>query len=364
MNRRVFNYTAGPSMLPLPVLKRAQEEWLDFEGLGTSVIEISHLSPEFKQVVYEVEALLRELLRIPANYRIALAHGGGAMEFSMVPLNLIATRPARKALYVNSGYFSGRAAAEAAKYGQVDEIASSEATNFDRIPALDPARLDATASYVHITTNNTMVGTRWHTFPDTNGVPLVGDATSEILSRPMDLNRFGVLYAGAQKNMGTSGLSVAIVREDLLGQALPITPKMINYGQLARDHSLSNTANTFAIYMARLVLEWIKTSGGLEAIEALNEQKAKLVYDALDRHAGFYKPHAHPAHRSRMNVTFRTPSEALDEAFVNEGHAQGLYALKGHRFFGGMRASIYNGMPVEGARALAGFIDEFARRHG
>jgi phosphoserine aminotransferase len=364
MNRRVFNYTAGPAMLPLPVLKRAQEEWLDFEGLGASVIEISHFSPQFKQVVYDVEALLRELLCIPANYRIALAHGGGAMEFSMVALNLIATRPARKALYVNSGYFAGRAAIEGAKYGTVQEIASSEATHFDRIPALDPARLDPEASYLHITTNNTMVGTRWHAFPETNGIPLVGDATSEILSRPVELSRFGVLYAGAQKNMGVSGLSVAIVREDLLGQALPITPKMINYGQLARDHSLSNTANTFAIYMARLMLEWIKTSGGLEAMEAHNEEKARLVYDALDRHPGFYGLHAHPAHRSRMNVTFRTASEALDAAFVAEGNAEGLYAMKGHRLFGGMRASLYNAMPIEGARALADFIDEFARRHG
>ncbi len=364
MNRRVFNFTAGPSMLPLPVLKRAQEEWLDFNGLGASVIEISHLSPDFKEVVYEVERLLRELLRIPANYRIAMAHGGGALGFSMVALNLMALRQARKALYVNSGYFSGRAATEAAKYGTVVEIASSEPTGFDRIPALDPGTLDREASYLHITTNNTMVGTRWQTFPDTNGVPLVGDATSEILSRPMDIARFGVLYAGAQKNMGTSGLNVAIVREDLLGHALHITPKMINYGQLSRDHSLTNTANTFAIYMARLVLEWIQTSGGLEAIDAQNERKAALVYEALDRHTGFYKPHAHPAHRSRMNVTFKTPSEALDAAFVAEGNAEGLYALKGHRFFGGMRASIYNGMPLEGARALAGFIDEFARRHG
>jgi phosphoserine aminotransferase len=364
MNRRVFNFTAGPSMLPLPVLRRAQEEWLDFAGLGASVIEISHFTPEFKAVVYDVEALLRELLAIPPNYRIALAHGGGAMGFSMVALNLIATRPARKALYVNSGYFSGRAAAEASKYGTVVEVASSEGSNFDRIPELDAARLDADASYLHITTNNTMVGTRWHSFPDTGGVPLVGDATSELLSRPMDVSRFGVLYAGAQKNMGTSGLSVTLVREDLLGRALPITPKMINYDQLARDHSLSNTTNTFAVYMARGVLEWIKTSGGLAAIEAQNERKAALVYEALDRHAGFYKPHAHPAHRSRMNFTFKTPTEALDDAFVNEGHAEGLYALRGHRMFGGIRASLYNGMPIEGARALAGFIDEFARRHG
>ena len=364
MDRRVFNFTAGPSMLPLPVLRRAQEEWLDFAGLGASVIEISHLAPEFKQVVYDVEALLRELLRIPAHFQIALAHGGGAIGFSMVALNLMAYRPARKALYVNSGYFAGRAAVEAAKFGTVEEIASSAGTNFDRIPDLKRARLDPAASYLHITTNNTMVGTRWHTFPETDGVPLVGDATSELLSRPMDLSRFGVLYAGAQKNMGTSGLNVTIVREDLIGHALPITPKMINYGQLARDHSLTNTANTFALYMARLVLEWIKTCGGLAAIEAVNEQKAALVYEALDRHPGFYKPHAHPAHRSRMNVTFKTPSEALDERFVTEGNAEGLYALKGHRLFGGMRASLYNGMPIEGARALAGFIDEFARRNG
>jgi phosphoserine aminotransferase len=364
MSHRVFNFTAGPSMLPLPVLQRAQEEWLDFAGLGASVIEISHLAPEFKQVVYDVERLLREVLAIPPNYRIAMAHGGGALEFSMVALNLIATRPARKALYVTSGFFAGRAAQEGAKFGRVEVIANSEDTNHDRIPAIDPARLDPGASYLHITTNNTLVGTRWHAFPETNGIPLVGDATSEICSRRIDISRFGVLYAGAQKNLGTSGLSVAIVREDLLGHALPITPKMINYTQLARDHSLSNTANTFAIYMARLMLEWVQTCGGVAALEARNERKAALIYGVLDRQAGFYVPHAQPEHRSRMNVTFHSMSPALDERFIAEAGAQGLYALQGHRNYGGMRASLYNAMPVEGAQALADFMDDFARRNG
>jgi phosphoserine aminotransferase len=364
MTRRVYNFTAGPAMLPLPVLHRAQEEWLDYEGLGTGVIEISHFTPQFKAIVYDVEALLRELLRIPPNYVIALAHGGGSLQFTMVAMNLIAHRPDRKALYVHTGYFSGSAMREAAKYGTVQVVSSSEADTFRHIPPVETAGLDTRASYLHLTTNNTMVGTRWHTFPDTDGIPLVGDATSELLSRPMDLSRFGVLYAAAQKTLGTSGLSVAIVREDLLGHALPITPKMLNYTQLARDHSLTNTANTFAIYIARLVLQWVKTMGGLEAIEALNERKAKVVYDALDRHTGFYQPHAHPEHRSRMNVTFKLATEALNDRFVQEANAEGLYALKGHRFFGGMRASLYNAMPLEGAQALADFIDAFARRNG
>ncbi len=364
MSQRVFNFTAGPSMLPLPVLQRIQEEWLDFEGLGASVVEISHLVPEFKQVVFDVERLLREVLGVPTNYRIVLAHGGGALQFSMVPMNLIATRPARRAQYVLSGHFSRSALNEGARFGTVEAVASSEDASWAHIPALEPTAVDEDASYVHITTNNTMVGTRWHDFPDTGHVPLVGDATSELLSRRMDVSRFGVLYAGAQKNMGTSGLSVVLVREDLLGHALPVTPKMLNYTQLARDHSLSNTANTFAIYVARLMLQWIQTAGGLDAVEAANERKAKRVYDAIDRYPGFYSGHADAAHRSRMNIAFRLPTGELDARFIAEAEAQGLYALKGHRFFGGMRASVYNGMPEDGAQALAAFMDEFARTHG
>lgn len=364
MTRRVYNFTAGPSMLPLPVLKRVQEEFFDFNGLGASIIEISHLTDDFKALVHDTEALLRELLAIPEQYRIVFAHGGGVMQFSMAPLNLMARTAARKALFVESGYFSQSAAAEAGRYGTAEVIASSRETNFDRIPPFDPAALDTAAAYLHITTNNTMVGTRWHTFPETGELPLVADATSEILSRPMDVSRFGLLYAGVQKNLGPSGVAVVIVREDLLGHALPSTPKMLNYAQLAADHSLSNTANTFAIYVANLVLRWVKGGGGLQAMEDLNERKAALVYDALQRHAGFYTPHAHPAHRSRMNVTFKLPAPELDDAFVAEGNAEGLYALRGHRFFGGIRASLYNAMPLAGAQALADFMDSFARRYG
>ena len=363
-SNRVYNFTPGPSMLPLPVLQRAQEEWLDYAGLGASVIEISHFAPEFKAIVLEVEALLRELLQIPPHFQIAMAHGGGALEFSMTALNLIAYRPAHKGLYVDSGYFAGRAALEGGKFGTAEVIASSKDTNYDRIPVLDTARLDPAASYLHITTNNTMVGTRWHTLPDTGAIPLVCDATSEILSRPVDFSRVGILYAGMQKNLGVSGVSVAIVRQDLLGHALPITPKMLNYTQLSRDHSLSNTANTFAIYMAKLMLEWVRESGGVSALEAQNERKAALVYAAVDRHAGFIRPQAKPEHRSRMNVCFHLPTAELDARFAQEAEAQGLYALKGHRLFGGMRASIYNAMPLEGAQALADFMDDFVRRNG
>lgn len=364
MSRRVYNFTPGPSTLPLPVLKRMQEEWLDFNGMGTSVIEISHLIPEFKELLFETEELARELLEVPEHYRIAFVHGGGQMEFALVPMNLIARGSARKGLYVESGLFSRRAIKEGHTHGAVEVVASSSATNFDRIPDFDPGALDPDASFLHITTNNTMVGTRWPDFPALEGIPLVGDATSEILSRPIDVTRFGVLYAGAQKNMGVSGMAVVMVREDLLGHALPLTPKMLNYTQLVRDRSLSNTVNTFAVYVANLMLKWIKTNGGVRAMEKHNESKAKILYDSLEKHQGFYLPHAIPAHRSTMNVTFRLVDDSLEEKFLAEADAEGFYALKGHSDFGGVRASIYNAMPVEGVQALAGFAENFVRKHG
>ena len=367
MTERAFNFSAGPAMLPLPVLQRVREELLDYQGLGASIIEISHFSEAFTSLMHETEQLLVELLEVPSNYRIAFAHGGATMQFSMVPLNLIARKPARKALYVETGHFSKSAIAEAGRYGTIEAPLSTREDDFRSIPSLEEvetAARDSGASYLHITTNNTMKGTRWSEFPSLGELPLVGDATSEILSRPIDISRFGVLYAGAQKNMGPSGVSVAIVREDLLGHALPLTPKMLNYTQLARDHSLTNTANTFAIYVINLVLHWVKTSGGVKEMERQNEEKAGLIYAALDRHAGFYTPHSRPECRSTMNVVFRLQDEALDERFAREANAEGLYATRGHRLMGGIRASIYNGMPSEGASSLAGFIDEFARRNG
>jgi len=364
MTQRAYNFTPGPSMLPPPVIRRIQEEWLDFNGMGASVIEISHLIPEFKALLFETEDLLRELLEVPANYKIAFIHGGGQMQFALVPLNLIALKPARKALYVETGLFSTRAIAEGRKHAAVEVIASSQDTGFDRIPTVDLAVLDPNASYLHITTNNTMVGTQWKDYPDTGSLPLVGDITSEVLSRPVDVSRFGLLYAGAQKNLGVSGIAALIVREDLLAHGSPMLPKMLNYTQLVRDRSLSNTVNTFAIYVANLMLKWVKTNGGVRAMEAKNQEKAHLLYEMLDRHEGFYLPHAHPAHRSVMNVTFRLSSPELEATYIAEAKTAGLYALKGHQVFGGVRASIYNAMPLEGVRALIDFSETFVKTHG
>lgn len=363
MTQRVHNFGPGPATLPLSVLQRAREEFLDFEGLGASIIEISHRSPEFEALLDETDALLRELMDIPESYSILYAHGGGQMQFSMVPLNLMNHRPARKALYVETGEFSRRAITEAERYGTVDVIASSAQSEFDHIPALIPEALDRDASYLHITTNNTICGTRWTQFPETPGLPLVGDATSEILSRRLDINRFAMLYAGAQKNLGPAGLAVVIIHESMLGHALPETPTLLNYSVMARDHSLTNTTNTFAVYIIKLVLEWLKAEGGVGAIEALNEQKAATIYGILDA-SEFYRPYAVKADRSIMNVTFNLASAELESRFVEEANGEGLYALRGHRALGGIRASLYNAMSMEGCQALACFMEEFERRHG
>ena len=364
MTKRVYNFAPGPATLPLSVLQRVQEELLDFQGLGASIIEISHRSPEFEKLLKETEQLFREVMHVPDNYKVVFCHGGGQLQFSMVPFNLIGLKPAKKALYVVSGLFSERAAEESEKYGTVKIVASSKDTNYDRIPALDPKSIEPDASYLHITTNNTVMGTRWQKFPATNGVPLVGDATSEILSREIDVRQFGLLFAGAQKNVGPAGLAVEIVREDLLGHVHPHTPKMLSYTQLAKDGSLTNTVNTFAIYVSNLVLQWLKNEGGVAAIEKVNEKKAARVYQVLDRSGGFYKGHAQKEHRSTMNVTFTLPSAELLAKFLKESNAAGLYALKGHARLGGIRASMYNAMPLAGAEALASFMEEFQRKNG
>lgn len=361
---RLYNFTPGPAMLPLPVMQRIREEMMDYGGLGTSVVEISHLTPEFRHILAETEALLRELLAIPPDYRVLFAHGGAQMQFASVPLNLMGLSPARRAVYLDSGFFAHRAVEEARRYGTVEVAGSSEDTLYDRIPAFEAAQVPGDAAYVHITTNNTIVGTRWQAFPALNGVPLVGDATSEILSRPMDLRQFGLVYAGFQKNLGPSGVALVIVREDLIGHALPSTPKLLDYARLAADNSLSNTANTFAIYVAWLMLHWVRDNGGVPEMERRAHERAGLIYDAVARNESFYTAHAVAEHRSIMNVTFKCPTPELDKAFLAEALEQGLYGLKGHRDLGGLRASIYNGMPLEGARALADFMDDFARRNG
>lgn len=363
MGSRVYNFSAGPAMLPTPVMERVQEELLDYKGMGASVIEISHRSKEFKEIIDSADELFKELTSLPDNYRILYVHGGARMQFSAIPMNLMGRTPSRKALYFETGNFAKLASEEAKRFGTVKVVASSAETNFDRIPEYDQGELDQDAAYVHITSNNTIYGTRWHNFPDTGDVPLVADSTSELLSRVIDFSRFGIIYAGLQKNLGPSGLAMVIAREDLLGNCLEGTPSLLDYAVYEKNHSLTNTTNTFAIYVVKLVLEWLKEQGGIKAMEAINIKKADHLYGILEK-SEFYTATTHPDHRSIMNVTFTLPSQELTDQFLKEALGEGLYALKGHRKVGGIRASIYNAMPIEGVEALGSFMKEFERKNG
>jgi len=360
---KVYNFGAGPAMLPEPVMARIRDEFLDYGGMGVSVIEISHRSKQFVAILDEAVALFRELTGLPENYRVLFMHGGARMQFSALPMNLAGRSATKKALYVESGNFAGLAIKDAGPHADVKVVASSAATNFDRIPELDPASIAPDAAYLHITSNNTLYGTRWNDFPDSGAVPLVADMTSEILSRVIDYAKFGVVFAGLQKNLGPSGMAAVIIREDLLGQAVATTPPLLNYTVCAKDNSLTNTTNTFAVYAIKLVLEWQKAQGGVAALEARNAEKAARLYRVLDG-SSFYRGVAQAEHRSMMNVTFRLPSEELEARFVAEAEEQGLYALAGHRNVGGIRASIYNPMPLAGVEALGQFMAEFERRNG
>ena len=362
MADKIYNFGAGPAMLPGPVMKQIQREWLDFQGMGISIIEISHRTKEFVAVLNEAKALFRELTGLPDNYRILFVHGGARMQFSAIPLNFSGRVPGRKCLYVESGNFASLAAKEAQAFCRVETIASSADSDYDRIPELAADQIDQDAAYLHITSNNTLYGTCWQTFPDSGNVPLIADMTSELLSRQIDYDQFGVIYAGLQKNLGPSGMAMVIVREDLLGHADEKTPTLLNYTRAAKDNSLTNTTNTFAIYVIKLVLEWLKQQGGVAAIEIKNKEKAARLYQVID-HSGFYRGIAHPEHRSIMNISFKTGSAELDTKFLQEADLLGLYALKGHRNVGGIRASIYNPMPLAGVEKLAGFMEEFEQKN-
>jgi phosphoserine aminotransferase len=363
MTHRVYNFGAGPAMLPLPVMERIRDEFLDYRGMGVSVIEISHRSKEFQAIQDEAKALFRELAGLPDDYRILFVHGGARMQFAALPLNLAGRSPSRTCLYAETGNFSQLAIKDAQPFAAVRVVASGKADGFRRIPALDPAAIDQSAAYLHITSNNTVCGTRWQDFPETGSVPLVADQTSEILSRVIDYRRFGVVYAGLQKNLGPSGMAVVAIRADLLGQAAAQTPLLLNYTQLDQDDSLTNTTNTFAVYVVRCMLAWLKEEGGVAALEQRNQAKAACLYRVIDG-SGFYRGFADPACRSTMNVTFHLPSPELEQRFLTAALAEGLYALEGHRAVGGLRASLYNPMPLAGAEALASFMREFERKHG
>ena len=358
---RVYNFSPGPSILPESVLKKAASELLEYGSSGQSVMEMSHRSPEYDEIIVSCEKLLRETMQIPENYKVLFMQGGATMQFAMVPLNLLSG--SGKADYIVSGMFSKNAAKEAARLGDISVIASSEAEGFSRIPDLDSAAFNPNADYVHICQNNTIYGTRYPKLPETGDVPLVADLSSCILSEPVDVRKYGLIYAGAQKNMAPAGLCVVIVREDLIGKAREGTPVMLDYKTYADNQSMYNTPPCYTIYMMGLVLEWIRDEiGGLAVMKARNEKKAGLLYRCLDE-SKLFKPIALKEHRSMMNVTFVTGDAALDKAFCQQAKEAGLYNLKGHRSVGGMRASIYNAMPEAGVEKLVAFMKEFEARH-
>ena len=354
---RVYNFSAGPSMLPEPVLAKASAEMLDYQGSGQSVMEMSHRSKVFEGIYQEAQTLWRNVMGIPDNYKVLFLQGGASTQFAAVPMNLMTK--SRKADYVLSGQFSTKAYKEAARYGDCKVVASSKDDNFSHIPALDPQEFRPDADYFHICLNNTIYGTKWNTLPETGNVPLIADISSCILSEPIDVSRFGLLYAGAQKNMGPAGLTVVIIREDLIGRAKDFTPTMFNYQTHADNDSMFNTPPCYAIYICKLVLDWIKNDiGGLEKMKELNEKKAKILYDFLDS-SKLFKGTVVPEDRSLMNIPFVTGSEELDAKFVKEAAAHDFVNIKGHRSVGGMRASVYNAMPIEGVEKLVAFMKEF-----
>ena len=354
---RVYNFSAGPSMLPEAVLTKAAAEMLDYEGSGQSVMEMSHRSKVYQSIIDTAEALLREIMNIPDNYKVLFLQGGASSQFAMVPMNLMTG--SGKADYIITGQWAKKAYKEAARYGNARAVASSEDKTFSYIPKVTKADLDPEADYVHICMNNTIYGTVYHELPDTGDVPLVADISSCVLSKPIDVSKFGILYAGAQKNMAPSGVTVVIIREDLIGKAMDITPTMFNYQTHADNGSMFNTPPCYTIYVMKLVLEWIKNEvGGLEQMQAINEKKAKMLYDFLDN-SKLFKGTVVPEDRSLMNVPFVTGNDELDAKFVKEATAAGFVNIKGHRSVGGMRASIYNAMPVEGVEKLIAFMQKF-----
>ena len=361
--KRVFNFSAGPSVLPLPVLEKAAAEMYDVNGTGQSAMEISHRANDFMPIIEKAENLLRELMGIPVNYKVLFLQGGASLQFSMVPMNIANYAGAgKKAAYIDTGVWAEKAAKEAAKFTAVDVRAGSKDRSYTYIPAAPAAESDD--AYYHITLNNTIVGTRWAEIPDTGSTPLVADISSCALSEPLDVSKFGILYAGAQKNLGPAGVTIVVIREDLIGHAPPQTPAMLRYDIHAQEGSLYNTPPCFGIYMVGLVLEWLRNLGGIPAIAGLNQEKAALFYQYLESSKLFYSPVEKPF-RSLMNIPFIVKLEdpqkrtELEKRFIQEAAAAGLVNLAGHRLVGGMRASIYNAMPIEGVQALIQFMEKF-----
>ena len=356
---RVYNFSPGPSMLPEEVLRQCADEMLDYNGTGMSVVEMSHRSKPFEEIIFGAEALLREIMGIPANYKVLFLQGGASTQFAMVPMNLMVTG---KADYIVTGSFAKKAYDEAKKFGTPSVAASSKEKNHTYIPRQGELNLDPAADYAHICHNNTIYGTKYDYIPDTGDVLLVSDMSSCILSEPVDVSKFGLIYAGAQKNIAPAGLTVVIVREDLIGRAGEKVPTMMNYKTFADERSLYNTPPCFSIHVCKLVMEWVKKQGGLTAMKKRNQQKAGLLYDYLDKSAMF-TPCVRPDSRSMMNVTYVMKDEEAAERFCKEAAKVGLATLKGHRSVGGIRANLYNAMPVEGVQALVDFMGDFEKKN-
>jgi phosphoserine aminotransferase len=358
---RIYNFSSGPAVLPVSVLEQIQRDLVSLPGVGMSILEVSHRSKVFEAVIQQAEADIRALAGIPANYRVLFLQGGASLQFSMVPMNLLT--PGTTADYIITGSWTEKAAKEAKKVGAVNVAATTEPDGFSRIPAQDELKLTPDAAYAHITSNNTIEGTQWHRLPDVGGAPLVSDASSDLFCRPVDVSQYGLIYAGAQKNLGPSGATLVIIREDLLARSAKALHTMLNYAVHAENASLYNTPPCFAIYTLGLVMRWLRDRGGLPEIGRINERKAAKLYAELDR-TGYWRPTARREDRSLMNVTFRLASEELEQKFVKESTAAGFDGLKGHRSVGGMRASIYNAFPEEGVDALVEFMREFERKNG
>ncbi len=361
MTERIYNFSAGPAVLPVPVLEETQRDLLSLPGVGMSILEISHRSKAFDEIHLSAKAGLRELLNVPENYHILFLQGGASLQFSMIPMNLLPQ--GGSADYIVTGSWGKKAVKEAKRAGNVSIAATTADGGFTRVPLQDELKLDSHAAYVHFTTNETIEGVEFKQEPETGSVPLVADASSDILSRPIELEKYALIYAGAQKNMGPSGVTLVIIRDDLLQRIPENLHTMLDYRTHVEADSLYNTPNTFGIYIINLVCKWLKEKGGLSAMQRENEAKAKLLYDAIDA-GSFYRGHADPDSRSMMNVTFRLPSEDLEKQFVKEATAAKLDGLKGHRSVGGLRASIYNAFPREGVEALVSFMKEFERKNG
>lgn len=362
MGKRAYNFNAGPAALPVEVLEQAREELLDYRGIGMSVMEISHRSTEYEALNQETQQLFAELLGLPSNYQVLFLQGGASTQFAMIPMNFL--KPGKVGSYAVSGAWAEKALKEAKCFGETEIAASSKEQSFMKMPDLESIRVNPDSAYLHITSNETIEGSQYVSYPDAGNIPLIGDMSSDILCRPIDVSKFAFIYAGAQKNLGPSGVTVVIIRKDMLADTNAAVPAMLRYETHAKNNSLYNTPPVYSVYMMNLVLKWVKSKGGLAEMEDFNRRKTGLIYDVIDQSGGFYKGCVDKGSRSIMNLTFRLQNEELEKQFIQESLQEGFVGLKGHRSVGGLRASTYNAVPYESCKALAEFMQDFQRRNG